>query len=173
MSSESGDAAGTGAQPVSLAGLALARGTFSATVTGIGPGEVLPAIDLVVDGAAVGQARLAHDGAGTAGLTARLPREALSDGNVIVVFRDRATGGILARYPLGAGRVPEGDLAAEIGMLRAEFEALKRAFMAEALHDRITRAERPVIVAEAVAAVMAELEERAEAPAVDAISPGD
>lgn len=56
------------------------------------------------------------------------------------------------------------DLAAEIDALRAELDALKRAFMTETLDRKLSASERPLIVAEAVEAMSASTETATTSP---------
>ena len=140
-----------------LSGLTLADGVVDAHLADAGPD---PAVDLVVDGRAVAAARLTPDPAGGWRVAARLPRDCVREGTVAVVFADRATGAQLGVYVLRAGAGVEGDLAAEVAMLRAELDALKRAFLAEAWQEKLRSTERPVIVAEVLEAVERYLEAR-------------
>lgn len=57
-----------------------------------------------------------------------VPPEAVADGVHTVVVRDAATGEAIASFALVAGEALAGDLRAEIGLLRAELDLLKRAF---------------------------------------------
>ncbi len=59
------------------------------------------------------------------------------------------------------------DLIAELDALRAELDALKRAFMAEALTQKLSQADRPLIVAEAVEAATRAMALNVDAPDPD------
>ena len=133
-----------------VTGLRLSSGVFSGHVTGA---RRAPEIEMVIDGTVAGAVRLEAAEGGGYRLKARLPREALSEGTVAVVFRDRETGAGLTAYPVRAGVGLDDDLAAEVAALRGELEVLKRAFMAEAWHEKLATAERPVIIAEVLAEV--------------------
>lgn len=133
-----------------LTGLTLFDGVFSAM---IGGSAREPAVDLVVDGAVVASARAEAAGDDAWRIEARLPRQCLRDGVTAVIFVDRPSHAQLAAHVVRAGPEPEEDLVAEIAVLRAELDALKRAFLGEAWHEKLRAAERPVIVAEVLEAV--------------------
>lgn len=59
-----------------------------------------------------------------------IPPECVSDGVQSFVLRDRASGEQLAAFILMAGEPAAEDLVAEIALLRAELDMLKRAFRA-------------------------------------------
>lgn len=58
----------------------------------------------------------------------RVPPEAISDGVQTLVIEDVETGDALAHETIVAGEVFDDDIRAEIGLLRAELDMLKRAF---------------------------------------------
>ena len=58
----------------------------------------------------------------------RLPLERLSDGVQTFVIEDAETGEALAHETVIAGEEVAGDLRAEVSLLRAELDLLKRAF---------------------------------------------
>ncbi len=58
----------------------------------------------------------------------RLPVERLSDGVQTFVIEDADTGDALAHETIFAGEIIEDDLRAEVSLLRAELDLLKRAF---------------------------------------------
>jgi hypothetical protein len=57
-----------------------------------------------------------------------LPADLLTDGVQTVVIRDRASGARLDSFAIVCGSPLDDDLRAEIDLLRAELELLKRAF---------------------------------------------
>lgn len=61
-------------------------------------------------------------------LSLPIPADILSDGVQTVLLRDPQTGGTLAHFTLVAGAVLEDDIRAEVDLLRAELDMLKRAF---------------------------------------------
>ena len=58
----------------------------------------------------------------------RLPVERVSDGVQTFVIEDAATGDALAHETLVAGEIVDEDIRAEVSLLRAELDMLKRAF---------------------------------------------
>lgn len=58
----------------------------------------------------------------------KLPVERLSDGVQTFVIEDAATGDALAHETVFAGEIVEEDIRAEVALLRAELDLLKRAF---------------------------------------------
>lgn len=58
----------------------------------------------------------------------RLPVERLSDGVQTFVIEDTATGDALAHETVVAGEILDEDIRAEVTLLRAELDLLKRAF---------------------------------------------
>ena len=58
----------------------------------------------------------------------RLPPERLSDGVQTFVIEDASTGDALAHETIIAGDAAQQELAAEVMLLRAELDMLKRAF---------------------------------------------
>ena len=58
----------------------------------------------------------------------RLPVERLSDGVQTFVIEDAATGDALAHETVFAGELVDDDIRAEVSLLRAELDLLKRAF---------------------------------------------
>lgn len=140
-----------------LARLTLTGDVFTARVTA---GGHRPVIELKIDGRTAGTATLEPIADGVYRLSAPLPRHCLCDGDVAVVFQDRASGAGLATYLVSSGYPQAGDLLAELAALRAEFEALKRAFLAEAWHEKLRKADRSLILAEVMEAVAGHLRER-------------
>ena len=58
----------------------------------------------------------------------RLPIERLSDGVQTFVIEDASTGDALAHETVFAGEILDEDIRAEVSLLRAELDLLKRAF---------------------------------------------
>ncbi|MEM7718361.1 MAG: hypothetical protein AAF222_04100 [Pseudomonadota bacterium] len=58
----------------------------------------------------------------------QLPLERLSDGVQTFVIEDAATGEALAHETIFAGEMVDDDIRAEVSLLRAELDLLKRAF---------------------------------------------
>ena len=57
-----------------------------------------------------------------------LPLNRISDGVQTIVIEDATTGDALAHETIVAGEVLDEDIRAEVGLLRAELDLLKRAF---------------------------------------------
>ena len=57
-----------------------------------------------------------------------IPSEVLSDGVQTFVIRDKTDGAKLGHFTIITGIAMEGDLRAEVDLLRAELDMLKRAF---------------------------------------------
>jgi hypothetical protein len=70
----------------------------------------------------------AGDGPGVWFLRFPIPPEVISDGVQTFVISDAATNAVVATFSLLAGDVLDHDLRAEISLLRAELDMLKRAF---------------------------------------------
>ncbi|MCO8144742.1 hypothetical protein NHN26_05835 [Rhodovulum tesquicola] len=97
-----------------------------------GPAAVPPGIEALHQGRPLPGLRLTPDPGrpGRYGLALPIPAEILSDGVQTCVIRDRATGAMLASFAILAGQPLDHDLRAEIELLRAELDLLKRAFRA-------------------------------------------
>ncbi len=65
----------------------------------------------------------------------RLPVDRLSDGVQTFVIEDAATGDALAHETIFAGEIVEEDIRAEVSLLRAELDLLKRAFRRHCSED--------------------------------------
>ena len=57
-----------------------------------------------------------------------IPAALLSDGVQVFVIRDKASGARLAHFTILTDEIPEGELIAEVELLRAELDMLKKAF---------------------------------------------
>lgn len=62
-------------------------------------------------------------------LTIPIPAETLSDGVQIYLLRDKANGSVIGQIPILIGDALAGSLTAEVELLRAEHELLKRAVL--------------------------------------------
>ncbi|MFK7942713.1 MAG: hypothetical protein AB8B85_07375 [Paracoccaceae bacterium] len=85
-----------------------------------------------------------------------LPKGAQSDGVALLDVHLLPDGAHLARYTMFCGAPLPQDAATTMAMLQAEVQALKHAFMADAAVPKLTRAERPLVVAEAVEQALTE-----------------
>jgi hypothetical protein len=93
-------------------------------------------IEAVHEGRVVATADLGPEGDGPVRVSIAVPSSVLSDGVQVVALRSTATGAILDRITIFAGEAAEEDLVAEIALLRAELEMLKRAFREHVAGDR-------------------------------------
>ncbi|GAA0290202.1 thioredoxin domain-containing protein [Rhodovulum strictum] len=96
------------------------------------PGTDPPGIEALHLGRPVPGLRLTPDPdrPGRFALALPIPAEILSDGVQTCVIRDRTSGATLASFTILAGSPLDHDLRAEIDLLRAELDLLKRAFRA-------------------------------------------
>lgn len=65
----------------------------------------------------------------------RLPVDRLSDGVQTFIIEDAETGDQLAHETIFAGEIVEDDIRAEVSLLRAELDLLKRAFRRHCSED--------------------------------------
>lgn len=86
-----------------------------------------PAIDLMHEGEILARTRLTAAGEGHWTVRATIPADALRDGVQTFVLADAATGRRLCAFTVIAGLPIGDDIRAEIALLRAEVEMLKRA----------------------------------------------
>ncbi|MFQ5437548.1 MAG: hypothetical protein ACE5DK_01830 [Paracoccaceae bacterium] len=61
-------------------------------------------------------------------VSAEIPASAISDGVQTFLIRDTRSGETLDRFAIAAGIPLQGDLSADVGLLRAELDLLKAAF---------------------------------------------
>lgn len=96
-------------------------------------GGVMPSLRLRHRDELIGEPETVAAEAGAAGagkwlVRFRLPPERLSDGIQTFVIEDAATGDALAHETIIAGEILDEDVRAEVALLRAELDLLKRAF---------------------------------------------
>lgn len=107
-----------------LTELGLASGIWRARLSGAGPA---PEVDVTHQGAAVAGVTLEKDGGGWL-LSVPVPAESLSDGVQTYLVTETASGARLGGFAIAAGAVLEADIRAEVELLRAELDILKKAF---------------------------------------------
>lgn len=114
--------------PLRVTGARVVAGTWQAILDGAG--EDAPAVEAIHDGAPVVGVTLAPvpGEAGRYAVRVPIPAEAVADGLNTVVIRLAETGAVIAQVAVITGAVVEGDLRAEVDLLRAELDMLKRAF---------------------------------------------
>ncbi|MDR5651007.1 hypothetical protein [Ruixingdingia sedimenti] len=94
------------------------------------PGSAAPAIEVMHMERPVGGATVTtlSDRPGQWALRVPIPAEAISDGVQTFLIRHAGTGETLASFAVLAGTALEQDIRAEVDLLRAELDMLKRAF---------------------------------------------
>lgn len=88
----------------------------------------VPKVELRSQGEVIEGVQLQADGKGAWLISAPIPARLLGDGVAGFLIVDAATGAELAGFSIAAGIPADDDLRAEIGLLRAELELLKKAF---------------------------------------------
>lgn len=97
---------------------------------GIWHGQILGSlaeVEVLLHGERVADVRITPEGEDCQRIAVPIPATALEDGIQTFVIRD-GTGEVLGHFAIGAGDGMEADLRAEIDVLRAELDLLKRAF---------------------------------------------
>jgi hypothetical protein len=105
----------------------LRAGTWEGVVTGEPPAQGVEVTHLGTPLAGVTLTAL-PDQPGAQALRVPIPAETLSDGVQTFLVRDPASGATLGQFTVIAGSPLDEDLRAEIALLRAELDMLKRAF---------------------------------------------
>lgn len=90
-------------------------------------GDSPPQVEALYLGEPLPDVELTPDAAGWV-LTVPVPMAALSEGVHCIVIRDQMTGRKLGDFTIIAGSPAADDLRAEVALLRAELDMLKRAF---------------------------------------------
>ena len=88
----------------------------------------LPRVEVTLDNIVVAGVEVIPDQNGAYVLRVPVPREAISDGIQTFLVKDAVSGEKLESFAVVAGEAVEEDIRAEIGLLRAELDMLKRAF---------------------------------------------
>lgn len=88
----------------------------------------LPSVEVTLDNAAVPDVQVIPDQEGGYVLRVPIPREAICDGVQTFLVHEAGSGEKLGAFTLIAGEAVEDDIRAEIELLRAELDMLKRAF---------------------------------------------
>ena len=92
-------------------------------------GEAEPVIEVTHDNTTVAGVTLAHNpDAGHWAISVPIPAEAVGDGVHTLLVRDKMTDTTLGQITLIAGEALGDDIRAEMDLLRAELDMLKRAF---------------------------------------------
>lgn len=111
---------------VTLTRMRLAEGVWEGVLSG-GP-KAAPRLLVRHRDDLVGEPETVETEAGGWLVRFRLPPERLSDGVQTFVIEDAATGDALAHETIIAGEPVDDDIRAEVALLRAELDLLKRAF---------------------------------------------
>lgn len=103
------------------------QGVWEGIVTGAGSDQ--PQIEATFEGRAIAGISLSENG--TAGhwvLSVPIPAEAIADGMQTILISDTRAGEKIGSVSLLAGEALGDDMRAEVDLLRAELDMLKRAF---------------------------------------------
>ncbi len=111
-----------------LSTLAIRNGAWEGVASRIAHGEGDPAIELHHQGAKVAEAQVSETDQNNWSVKVSIPVEALNDGVQTFALVDRETGLALNTFGISLGEALESDLRAEVELLRAELDLLKRAF---------------------------------------------
>ncbi|MCX7644240.1 MAG: hypothetical protein N2Z62_02960 [Rhodobacteraceae bacterium] len=106
--------------------LAFRGGLWQGRLVGLPAGQS-PQVAVGAGAAKLSGVEVRPDGAGAWILSVPIPSEALGDGIAVLLVTDAASGERLGEIVLAVGEPAEDDLRAELGLLRAELELLKRA----------------------------------------------
>ncbi len=108
---------------LTLTDLTIRRGVILARLSG---SPHPPSVALVLEGTALAVAKVSADGADWH-LSAPLPMDMLSDGARALALVDQDADQVLASVSVSLGEAYANDLRAEVEILRAELELLKKA----------------------------------------------
>ena len=111
-----------------LAKLGFRAGVWEGRLAGPTQSAPLPDLEVQSGGVPVPGAEFRPDGKGAWLLAVPMPAEALGDGVATFLLADKATGTALASFSVAAGEPADDDLRAEVALLRAELDMLKKAF---------------------------------------------
>ncbi len=89
-----------------------------------------PVLELVFLGSSVAQVQVTADPENPRrwSVQVRIPPSSINEGVQTYLLREVSQGEVLDSFAIATGTVLEGDFSAEIALLRAELEILKRAF---------------------------------------------
>jgi len=112
---------------LTLAVSRIRAGIWEGLFEGALPGGAPPAIEIVHQERPLDGLSLTEQG-GRWTARAPIPAELLNDGVQTFLVRDSATGDQLGAFSIMTGAVVEADVRAEVDLLRAELDMLKKAF---------------------------------------------
>ena len=105
----------------------LKQGVWQGIITGMG--EEPPLIEVTHESKVVGDIILTHnESADHWTLSVPIPRDAISDGTHTLIIRDKQTDEKIGHITLQADDLADQNLRAEMNLMRAELDMLKRAF---------------------------------------------
>lgn len=110
----------------SLEKLAFRGGVWKGRLTGFAAGSP-PEVTVSGGGGSLPGVTLAPDGQGAWIISVPVPVESLGDGVVAFLVTDAPSGTRIGEIVIAVGTPADDDLRAELGLLRAELELLKRA----------------------------------------------
>ena len=103
------------------------QGVWQGIITGMGDDE--PLIEVLHENAVVPDIILTHNqSADHWTLSVPIPRDAIADGVQTLIIKDKEVGAKIGHITLIAGEELDQDIRAEVDLLRAELDMLKRAF---------------------------------------------
>ncbi len=103
-------------------------GHWEGVITASRPEDKAPEIEVTHLDTALDGVNIAADGPSRWNLRIRIPSEVLADGVQVFVIADKTSGEKLDSFTLVTGEPLEDDIRAEVELLRAELDMLKRAF---------------------------------------------
>jgi hypothetical protein len=106
--------------------LSFRGGVWEGRLCGLTPG-LTPDITVSADSAKLAGVRVVPEGSEAWLLSVPIPSETLGDGIAVFLVTDTRTGAQLGEIVVAVGEPAEDDLRAELGLVRAELELLKRA----------------------------------------------
>ena len=110
-------------------------GIWEGTVAANGPDTAEPQIEVTHLEKPLSNFALSKDEGGFWALRIAIPPELLSDGVQVFVISDKASGEKLESFTIITGEPLEDDIRAEVDLLRAELDMLKRAFRRHCLES--------------------------------------
>ena len=114
---------------ITLTKLQLSEGVWTGVLTGFDAGGETPSLRVVHENKTVEGVRVSQDSDGNGwNVSVPVPAEAIADGVQTVLIVNAMTDEVLGNFVLLAGESFDEDLRAEVGLLRAELDLLKRAF---------------------------------------------
>ncbi|MCU0911122.1 MAG: hypothetical protein MUE98_07190 [Rhodobacteraceae bacterium] len=102
-------------------------GVWEGRLSGVS-GTDAPRLEVTAGGASVADVQIRGDGAGAWIVSIPIPAAVLGDGIAVFAVTEAGSSGLpLAQFALAVGEPADDDMRAELGLLRAELDLLKRA----------------------------------------------